>query len=126
MSTHDQFHFVPINHSQIVQLYTMPIHFAASSGHKEVVSLLLEKGAQIDAEDKVCPWTMITFIVCRSLTICSVEMDTLAFCSMYETRGSCFLAVEKGCTRCALIFFFVICIANLFLIENVSRGRNHK
>ena len=55
--------------SQFVQDVKTPLHQAASNGHKEVVSLLLENSAEIDAQDKVCP-LMITFIL-FDLTICS-------------------------------------------------------
>jgi ankyrin repeat protein len=35
------------------QDYEQPIHFAAKNGHKEVVSLLLDRGADINAKNKV-------------------------------------------------------------------------
>ena len=37
-----------------------PLHFAAENGHKSVVSLLLEKGAQVDAQNTVCQMTIVT------------------------------------------------------------------
>ena len=43
-----------VDHSRFVQDQMTPLHHAGESGHEEVVSLLLENGAQIDAEDKVC------------------------------------------------------------------------
>ena len=59
---HNHFHSVSINHSQFVQYMMTPLHCAASNGHKEVVSVLLENGAQIDTQDDVCPH-MIMFIL---------------------------------------------------------------
>ena len=41
--------------AQFAQDKKTPLHRAASSGNKDVVSLLLENGAKIDAHDKVCP-----------------------------------------------------------------------
>ena len=60
--------FICFNHSQFVQYERTPLHKSASSDHKGIVSILLENGVQIDAQDDgVCPH-MITFILFQSIT----------------------------------------------------------
>ena len=39
------------------------MHHAASNGSKRIVTLLLEKGAQINAQDRVCLHMIISFVL---------------------------------------------------------------
>ena len=39
----------------VIQIGGSPLHFAAGKGHREVVFLLLENGADIEAKDSVRP-----------------------------------------------------------------------
>ena len=54
--------FVSISHSQFFQFSRTPLHHATRRGNKETISLLLENGAQIDAQNKVCTHMLFVYI----------------------------------------------------------------
>jgi hypothetical protein len=53
---------------QLSQYARTPLHYAAEGGHTEVVSLLLDKGANIEAKDKVCRLQTILFLATVIIT----------------------------------------------------------
>jgi ankyrin repeat protein len=45
-----------------------PVHYAAEGGHRKIVSLLLEKGADIEAQDLVLVHGLLYLLIVRILT----------------------------------------------------------
>ena len=88
--------FPPIITSFLKQCGNTPLHWASGSGETEIVKLLIEKGANIEATTNVLEH--IPFLSVRTFTLFTLgRLDTPISSLLQGTERICFSA---SCERC--------------------------